>query len=247
MSVIFGNIRRRIGPLLWRRRWSTLSRSDYGRVWDKQSVTEADAKIAVSGSTDEAEYQRTAEFTVEVLRACVGIRPLDTVLEIGAGVGRVGAALAPLCGEWIGADASSSMIEHMKRRLAHLPNVRTLLLNGYDLASVPSGSVDLIYCTVVFMHLDEWDRYGYVREGMRVLKPGGRMLVDNVNLLTDEGWNLFEQHCTIPPRERPAHISRFSTPAELEAYFRRAGFSDIGQLQSGLWIFTYGVKPDGGA
>jgi SAM-dependent methyltransferase len=219
-----------------------LDRAHYKEVWNAHSGTEDEAKMAVSGYTDENLYRIAADCTRDMLIDCVGVRSEDTILEIGAGVGRVGRVLAPLCKEWIGADVSSNMLGHLRRRLADLSNVRSVELSGYDLSGVASESVDLVYCTVVFMHLDEWERYRYIREGMRVLKPGGRMLVDNVNLDSDEGWAFFEAHVALPPLSRAPHVSKTSTPQELMTYFRRAGFQEIRQRTENLWIITYGVK-----
>jgi len=220
-----------------------LPRSQYKEVWNSASGTEDEAKIAVAGYAEEETLRQSAEQTRDLLIDCVGLSRNDVVLEIGAGVGRVGAVLAPLCRQWIGADVSENMVAHIGRRLASFDNVRAIALNGYDLSPIPSESVDLVYCTVVFMHLYEWDRYAYVREGFRVLRPGGRMLVDNVNLLCDEGWNFFIEHTRIPPLERPPHISMTSTPQELETYFHRAGFERVRQKLNGLWVVTYGNKP----
>ncbi len=164
-----------------------------------------------------------------MLQSYVGIGPQDVVLEIGAGVGRVGAALAPICKEWIGVDVAENMLAHIRQRLAAFDNVRTVASSGFDLAAVPDASVDVVYSTVVFMHLEEWDRYNYIKEGFRVLRPGGRMLVDNVDITSDLGWKFFEEHCAVPPFERPAQISKTSTPQELETYFRRAGYEAIEQ------------------
>lgn len=223
---------------------TSYSRGQYKEVWNSYAATEHEAMLNIAGYTDEAQLARMGEYTRDLLRECVGIRPDDTILDIGAGIGRVGQVLAPLCQEWIGADVSENMLAHLRRRLGHFHNVRTIALNGYDLGPILSNSVDLVYCTVVFMHLDEWDRFNYIREGWRVLKPGGRMLVDNVNLLSDEGWSFFIQHMELfQPSARPPSISKTSTPQELEAYFRRAGFENIQQKQINLWIVTYGFKP----
>jgi ubiquinone/menaquinone biosynthesis C-methylase UbiE len=222
-----------------------LNRSNYKSIWNAVSISEDDAKFAVIGSLDEEAYKSTGEVTKNRLQQFVGISPDDVVLEIGAGVGRVGAALAPICKEWIGADVSENMISHIKQRLGEFKNVRTVTTNGFDLSEIPSESIDVVYCTVVFMHLDEWERFGYIKEGFRVLKPGGRMLVDNVDLTSDEGWIFFEGVCAILPQERPAQISKTSTPQELETYFRRAGYDNIAQSHADLWVMTYGKKPFG--
>ena len=228
---------------LKKKSWRELNRGQYKSVWNSISTSEEDAKRVVAGLTDEDIIRQSVSLTLAMLQRYVGLARDDVVLEIGAGVGRVGAAVAPLCREWIGTDVSENMVRHMQRRLAALRNVRVIATNGCDLAAIPSGSVDLVYCTVVFPHLDEWDRYGYIAEGFRVLKPGGRMLVDNVNLVSDAGWQMFLQHCAIPPAERPPNISMTSTPQELETYFRRAGYRDVAQADGGHMIIVYGRKP----
>jgi len=228
---------------LWRASHARHARSQYKDVWNSVSASEDDAKRAVSGYVDEALYQSTGESARDMLSDCVGLSADDVVLEIGAGVGRVGATVAPLCKEWIGVDASENMLAHARKRLAHLPNARTLAISGYDLKEIPSASVDLVYCTVVFMHLDQWDRHQFIREGFRVLKPGGRMWVDNVNLDSDAGWKFFEEHRRIPPAKRGPRISKTSTPQELHTYFARAGYERIAQRNWDLFVFTWGFKP----
>lgn len=218
------------------------TRNNYKGVWNDIAASPDGAADAVAGYADEQRHRQAAEATLAMLQRLVGVRDDDTVLEIGAGVGRVGDVLAPLCREWVGADVSEKMVAHMRRRLAHHANARAVAISGYDLDGIPSNSFDLVYCTVVFMHLEEWDRFGYVKEGLRVLKPGGRMLVDNVNLMSDEGWAFFEQHASIPPLRRPPYISKTSTPQEIGAYFERAGFAAIRQEEAGGWTITYGSR-----
>jgi len=219
-------------------------RSDYKNVWNSVSKVSEDAKFAVAGHSNEEQFRRAAEATVATLEWTVGIHSDDTVLEIGAGVGRVGACLAKRCRKWIGADVSENMLAHLRDRLAEHPNVETVVLNGWDLSPIPSESVDVVYCTVVFMHLDEWERFSYVAEGARVLRPGGRMYVDNVNLLSEGGWAFFISHLeNFHPLDRPPNISKTSTPEELRTYFERAGYADIRQWSESLWIATFGTKP----
>lgn len=103
-----------------------LMRSDYKRVWNRRARSEQGAMIGVQGSACEADLRSSAPHTLAMLQECVGIYPDDVVLEIGAGVGRVGRVIAPLCREWIGADVSENMLAHIRRRLRDLPNARTV-------------------------------------------------------------------------------------------------------------------------
>jgi SAM-dependent methyltransferase len=222
------------------------SRADYKTVWDSVSGDPDSAKLAVSGYTDEDEYARMAIKTLELLQTTVGVRPNDVILEIGAGVGRVGPAIAPMCKTWIATDVSENMMRHAADRLRDFDNVETVVLSGYDLAPIPSESVDVVYSTVVFMHLDEWDRFGYVREAMRVLRPGGRIYIDNYNLLSEPGWTFFMETLEgYHPLERPPNVSKSSTPSELRAYLERAGFEDVivAMQSTDLFISAWGAKP----
>jgi len=227
------------------RRWDSFARFEYKSVWNAVSPTEDKAKLAVSGTLDKTEHDRSAQQTLEWLQRYVGIRADDVVVDIGAGFGRVGDVVAPLCKRWIGTDVSDNMVALIRRRLAHHKNVEAIVTNGFDLSPIASASADMVYCTTVFMHLDEWERYNYVAEGFRILKPGGRMIVDNISLATDAGWEIFLAHSKIAPSERPPSISKMSTPQELAIYFSRAGFQMINQAELGPMTITYGHKPAG--
>ena len=117
-----------------------ISRSLYKQVWNSVSTSERDAKVSVAGYDDEDQFRRVGEATRSMLETLVNVGHNDIVLEIGAGVGRVGAVLAPHCKEWIGADVSENMLAHLQRRLSHLPNVRAVPLSGFDLRPIADGS-----------------------------------------------------------------------------------------------------------
>lgn len=220
------------------------ARGQYKEVWNTGTDDLEHARLVIAGHADDDVWLATARAASQHLVDTVGVGASDVVLEIGCGVGRVGSVLAPLCREWIGADVSERMLEHMSRRLAHLPNVRPLPLNGYDLRNVPADSIDLVYSTIVFLHLEDWERFRYVREGLRVLRPGGRMMVDVCNVLSDRGWEIFmENDDFYHPRVRPPSVGRGATPQEMENYFRRAGFEEIRQSLVEPFVFTWGRKP----
>jgi ubiquinone/menaquinone biosynthesis C-methylase UbiE len=170
------------------------------------------------------------------VRESLQLQPTDSVLEIGCGAGRVGAHLSEHVQLWIGADASANMLAHAKAALASRPNVRFVHLNGFDLHGVESGSLDAVYCTAVFMHLDEWDRYRYIVEARRVLRPGGRLYVDNFDLRSRDGWALFLEMAKQDPAVRPPNVSKASTEQELVWYVEQAGFTVMAVNTGDLFV-----------
>ncbi|MBO0694593.1 MAG: class I SAM-dependent methyltransferase [Verrucomicrobia bacterium] len=222
---------------------SQQGRSEYKKVWSALSTTEDQAKLHVIGVTDEDSLRATGEQTLGFLQDSVGIRKDDVVLEIGCGIGRVGKVVAPLCRKWIGCDVASNMLSLAAERLKDLPGVELKEISGYDLRGVADASVDVVYCTVVFMHLESWDRYNYILEAFRVLRPNGRIYVDNINLCSDGGWKVFETHRTMSPATRPPHMTQNSTPQEIETYLTRAGFSDVQVRTGDDWVRASGIKP----
>jgi ubiquinone/menaquinone biosynthesis C-methylase UbiE len=218
-------------------------REDYKQVWSDLSRDERSAKLHVGGFEDEPTFESTGAITREALMSSVGINPEDVVVEIGCGVGRVGKQLAPICRKWIGCDVSPHMVALARKRLADFPNVELHEISGFDLAPLPNESADVVYCTVVFMHLDDWDRYNYVVEAHRVLRPGGRIFIDNVDLCSDRGWEVFEVSRQFPPNARPPQITKHSTEQELTTYLRRAGFRDIRAREAKWFIELWATKP----
>jgi ubiquinone/menaquinone biosynthesis C-methylase UbiE len=231
-------------------RWRTSraplgDRSAYKKVWEAQSGDGDVAALAVAGHTDEATLELTARGTIDMLKSTVGIGPHDVILEIGCGIGRVGLPLSKECLHWVGADISSGMLRHAASRLGPRPNTTLVELATVGLQEFPADSFDLVYCTIVFMHLLEWDRFRYVEEAFRVLRPGGRCYVDNFTVDTETGWKIFLESSSYPVERRPAHISMSSSREELRTYLSRAGFEGVRvhDLPNGL-IAATGRKPE---
>jgi ubiquinone/menaquinone biosynthesis C-methylase UbiE len=222
-------------------------RSDYKLTWDQLASSKEAAyqKVAGPGYENDEALDLLGVATADELVRLLDIGPADTVLEIGCGVGRIGKILADKCRKWIGTDISGQMLRYAAQRMKGIDNYELVELNTVGLAEIPDETVDVIYCAVVFMHLFEWDRFKYVAESYRVLRPGGRCYFDNVDLRTDHGWSVFEIGLSFPINRRPAHLSMVSTGEELKTYALKAGFEQV-QIHrwADMWVCVTGVKPE---
>lgn len=218
-------------------------RSDYKTTWERLAGSADDAKMAVAGYADEDQLHASGSRTAELLDQLVGINASDVVLEIGCGVGRVGKILSSRCARWIGTDISRRMLDVAAQRLRGCSNVELVELGSVGLREIRDASVDLVYCTVVFMHLYEWDRYRYVQEAYRVLRPGGRCFFDNVDIASNHGWKVFMDGFALDVATRPAHLSMTSTGDELQAYAVKAGFLDVRVHRwDDAWVGVTGMR-----
>ena len=124
-----------------------------------------------------AGYDRGRDHGPEVLRLWmdvvsthVGGRRVGSVLDLGCGTGRFSEALAAhFDAEVVGVDPSKKMLEQARAKLRD-GRVRYELGRG-EAIPLPGGSVDLIFMSMIFHHLD--DPRLAARECRRVLRGEG--------------------------------------------------------------------------
>jgi SAM-dependent methyltransferase len=105
-------------------------------------------------------------------------RPLhfEKVLDFGCGIGRLARYFLKKFAHYTGVDISPSMIAQARRWNRHLKNAGFELNDRPDLSLFESNTFDLIYCKLVFQHMDFQYSRKYIEEFVRIVKPEGLIL-----------------------------------------------------------------------
>ena len=100
-----------------------------------------------------------------------------SMLELGCGAGRMTRVFARRFSQVYAFDISKEMLGHAKALLPEAGNVTWTLGNGTDLSPLGDASVDFAFSYIVLQHMPEPEfAHRYIREILRVLKPGGMFL-----------------------------------------------------------------------
>ena len=138
-----------------------------GTTIDHFRLNELGSQIAFRGRRG-ATYRRIVSLS--------GVRPGDSVLDIGSSSGYLArklAAAAGPAGHVTGVDPSEAAIAHARRRA--LPAMTFLVGAAQDL-DLPHAAFDVVTCTLAIHHIPARKREAAFREMYRVTKPGGRLL-----------------------------------------------------------------------
>ncbi len=160
----------------------------------------------VPGIAEENYWFRRHEIVyARLLERCGGA----TVLEAGSGEGYGANMIADVATRVIGLDYDTSAVEHVR---AAYPRVEMIQGNLADLP-LDDASVDVVVNFQVIEHL--WDQGQFLRECLRVLRPGGQLLISTPNRITFS-----------PGRDTPLNPfhTRELNAAELAELLEQAGF-----------------------
>jgi SAM-dependent methyltransferase len=160
----------------------------------------------VPGVAEENYWFRRHEVAYEyILERCRD----RAVLEAGSGEGYGANLISTVASAVTCVDYDLSAVEHTRSRY---PHVTIHQANLIDLP-LPDSSVDTVVNFQVIEHL--WDQQAFISECLRVLRPGGELLISTPNRITFS-----------PGRDTPLNPfhTRELDPAELRALVTASGF-----------------------
>lgn len=218
-----GAVRRRVRRVVGNTNDAGPGSSGYRGFWTPSDET--DAMGLILNETDAAKFEESGRRDAEEVLGPL-IRPSDTVLDLGCGIGRVARYVAPLCRELWAVDISPRMLELARSRLAELPNVRFAISQETSLPEPPTASVDVVYSLLTLQHVEREHAFTLMCEVRRVLRPAGVAHFTFPNLLSDEYLHSFLHYVETEAVRNPAR-ARYYTPEEVRRLLPAAGFEIV--------------------
>lgn len=165
---------------------ATLKPNDRGHGADQERLAAVRAARAQQAQTyfasqasiwDRVRSLHAPETAVEAeIRALAGERPVNALLDLGTGTGRMLALLAPLARRAVGVDANHAMLAVARANLEKAGLARAELRQGDILAPpVERNAFDLVVIHQVLHYLEDPARA--LKEAASHLAPGGRLLL----------------------------------------------------------------------
>jgi len=150
------------------------------------------------------EFSSTRKYLWDDLKPLVKYtRNGDKVLDLGCGNGRLYQLFEGVSIDYIGLDISEELIKKAQEKF---PEIEFAVGDMRELP-FPDDSYDVIYSIAAFHHLaNAEDRLKALSEMRRILKPGGKIIMTNWNLLGQWGseqvekgkYKRFEKDFTVP-------------------------------------------------
>jgi ArsR family transcriptional regulator len=150
-----------------------------------------------------------------IAEALLKLMPPMVIADLGAGEGTISQLMAQRAKRVIAIDNSEKMVE-FGSELARRHNIANLEYRLGDLEDVPirGGTVDLAFLSQALHHASHPERA--IAEARRILKPGGRIAVLDLN-----------RHHFEEAREMYADLWLGFTELEIEHYLKNAGFKNV--------------------
>ncbi len=196
----------------------------------------------LTGTFKEKDFDNAGKVEADWLLEVIG--KAKVVLDVGCGIGRVEKFLAQHCRELHALDISSGMLMRAFERLPY-DNVFLRLGNGKDLNIYNDAKFDAIFSLLVLQHLEKEDAFYYLLEFNRVLKDGGKCIVQFPDFQSEEHFNSFLKYVFLDPDYRPHARVRGYSLEEIQFNLEKAGFNIDQVKKSGADFILVSTKSGG--
>ena len=170
------------------------------------------------------------------------IRPGEKILDVGCGTGvltRMALDIAGPGGSAVGIDPASKMIRVSRETAARLGSQAEFKVAAIEALPFPDASFDGVVSSLMLHHLPPETKRQGLAEVLRVLKPGGRLVIADFASPANPLWWLV----LWPGLMMPAVAGNLR--GRVPAHLREAGFTQVETRghRAGLITFWSTVKP----
>jgi len=106
---------------------------------------------------------------------------LTATLELSCGHGRHAEQIAARTQNLTLVDIHVDNLNFCRERLRSFPSIKYVEGNGYDFSAIESESITAIYCYDSMVHFSPDIVGSYLKDSIRILKPGGMALLHHSN------------------------------------------------------------------
>jgi ubiquinone/menaquinone biosynthesis C-methylase UbiE len=140
--------------------------------------------LAVGG-----DFDNTGRTELAILQG-LGLQSDHRLIDVGCGSGRLAKPLASfLSGPYSGFDLVADLVEYA-RKISGRPDWRFAVVDRIDIPE-PDGCADMVCFFSVLTHLMHEQSYWYLEEAVRVLKPGGAIVLSFLDFDEPSHWPVF--------------------------------------------------------
>lgn len=174
------------------------------------------------------QYETYGKIEYALLRH-LGLKDGDTVVDVGCGSGRLSSVLSQkLDVTYHGTDVVTEFLDYARARAR--PGYRFSLVEGLTIPE-SDGAADFVTFFSVATHLQLHETYQYLKEAVRVARPGGRIVVSYLTVA--DHWSTFEATVAEARRGRLVHLNAFIEDAAWPVLARRLGLTVERTLPAG--------------
>ena len=197
--------------------------ADGTRMTDIQKEVAFFDAFAEQGDYDvlaEKAYERLLSF----FRDLAHPKPGDTAIDLGCGSGALTRRLRPFSLGVTGMDISSGLIKRAKEQAT----TETYAVGDIRSTGFPDASFDHVLYSGVLHHFDtRTSRVETLREGFRILKPGGHLWAFDPNLHSPSMWLYRDPRSPLFSEEGKTENEVLLTRAMLTSEINEAGFRSV--------------------
>ncbi|MFH0859781.1 MAG: class I SAM-dependent methyltransferase [Candidatus Altiarchaeota archaeon] len=207
--------------IVWLGRRKRSLRSTYREVWNDSA--KKDLINAICDGYTKEQFEESGKSTVDNI--LLTVMPKNAIiLDVGCGIGRIDSYLASYCKQLHCVDISDEMITIARDRLKKFQNVFVYRADAREL-EFSDNTFDFIFSFLVVQHMNKEDSFVALTEIFRVLKKGGKALIQFPNLLSEVYFKSFL--ADVRSRERKINRVRAYTTAEIEKNLSYIGFKVV--------------------